>query len=390
MRSACASMMLLAALPILTAAAHLQPLFTRTPAARTPLCTRMLARPRQKASDLKRILEAAGVSTAGIVEKEELVRLVSELNLETGEAPAAATADGSIMSVPLVYMMDGAYAEVDQGMRLLIDTGSAISIVSSAAGARLGFAPGEAGKTLRSQRDSALELPNFRVASPQQMLPDGVDGILGIDCLRAFAAAELDWAAAQLKLHREPWESPQGRLGSSGAVELGAGACVDMPLTIRRVAGGELPFVTTAFGSKTDESGRCQVEGLVDTGSPVTMVTPELAVLARMVESAVRDDDVLTTGVDGQPTRMRASRCEVVALGDPNGQRVAHLDARVYAGTCPMMAAVGWEGTPAALLGLDVLRGGVQAGMPKAAPAGGPAAGRLVLDVSRGRLLIYE
>ena len=37
----------------------------------------MLAK-RQKASDLKKILQAAGVSTAGIVEKEELERLVRD------------------------------------------------------------------------------------------------------------------------------------------------------------------------------------------------------------------------------------------------------------------------------------------------------------------------
>ena len=336
----------------------------------------MLAK-RQKASDLKKILQAAGVSTAGIVEKEELERLVREL----GEQPASS----DVMSIPLVYMMDGAYAEVDDGVRLLLDTGSAISILSSSAATQLGHT---AGATLRSKRDPTLSLPNVGVASPMQQLPDGVDGILGIDCMRSFAAAEFDWQASVLRLHRDSWQSPTSRVVDG--VEVGVGACVSMPLTMRRVAGGELPFVTAAFGSKSDESGRCQVEGLVDTGSPVTMVTPELCDLAKMVESSIRDDDVLTTGVDGQPTRMRASRCDVIALGDPQGQRVAHVATTVYSGVCPMMSMVGWEGTPAALLGLDVLRGGVQGGMPKAAAAGGPKAGRLVLDVSGSRLLVYE
>ena len=109
----------------------------------------------------------------------------------------------------------------------------------------------------------------------------------------------------------------------------------------------------------------------------------------------MRDDDpsadVISTGVDGAPTRMRATRCARAVLGDSAAPAPLELDdARVYTGTCPMMAAVGWEGTPAALLGLDVLRGGVQAGLPKAAAAGGPKAGRLVLDVSGGRLLVYE
>eukprot|EP00966_Prymnesium_polylepis_P218011 5045614-Prymnesium_polylepis.1 len=163
-----------------------------------------------------------------------------------------------------------------------------------------------------------------------------------------------------------------------------------MPMAMRRVAAGELPFVTAGFGSSGDERGRCEVEGLVDTGSPMTMVTPELAEQGRMVGSPNADDDILTTGVDGQPTRMRASSCDVIALGPSSGRRVAHLETTVYAGTCPMMAAVGWQGTPAALLGLDVLRGGVRRGQPKAAASGGPATGRLVLDFERGELIVSE
>ena len=102
------------------------------------------------------------------------------------------------------------------------------------------------------------------------------------------------------------------------------------------------------------------------------------------------NDDVMTTGVDGQPTRMQASRCEVIALGAPTGTRIAHVDTVVYTGVCPMMSMVDWQGTPAALLGLDVLRGGVQGGMPKAAAAGGPATGRLVLDLKQSELLVIE
>eukprot|EP00966_Prymnesium_polylepis_P328984 7384757-Prymnesium_polylepis.1 len=50
------------------------PLSTRAAVYSPPL--RLLAGvPRRKASELKRILQAAGVSTAGIVEKEELERL---------------------------------------------------------------------------------------------------------------------------------------------------------------------------------------------------------------------------------------------------------------------------------------------------------------------------
>ena len=46
----------------------------------------------------------------------------------------------------------------------------------------------------------------------------------------------------------------------------------------------------------------------MNTGSPVTMVTPELAEKSRMVPSSDPNDDIMTSGVDGLPTRMRASR----------------------------------------------------------------------------------
>ena len=75
---------------------------------------------RRKASELKRVLEAAGISTAGIVEKEELERLVDSLEVEVP------------FSLPLVYQMDAAYADFD-GQRLLVDTGSAVSVVAAAA-----------------------------------------------------------------------------------------------------------------------------------------------------------------------------------------------------------------------------------------------------------------
>eukprot|EP00966_Prymnesium_polylepis_P257419 5946742-Prymnesium_polylepis.1 len=67
--------------------------------------------------------------------------------------------------------MGCAYAVAD-GMRLLVDTGSAVSIVCG-------------GRT--------VALPEFGPSSPLQQLPSGVDGILGIGTLRAFKAAEFDW-----------------------------------------------------------------------------------------------------------------------------------------------------------------------------------------------------
>jgi len=91
----------------------------------------------------------------------------------------------------------------------------------------------------------------------------------------------------------------------------------------------------------------------------------------------MRDDDpsadVISTGVDGAPTRMRATRCARAVLGDSAAPAPLELDdVRVYTGTCPMMAAVGWAGTPAALVGLDLLRPG--------------GARQLTLDFARSQL----
>ena len=56
------------------------------------LCTQRP--PRLRVADIKRQLEAAGVSTAGIVEKEELVRLLEAL-------PQQPMDDDAVMSLPM-------------------------------------------------------------------------------------------------------------------------------------------------------------------------------------------------------------------------------------------------------------------------------------------------
>lgn len=335
--------------------------------------------PRLKAGEIKRRLEAAGVSTVGIVEKAELVRLLKEL--EDNSSPSSS----GICSLPMIYMQGGAYAEFDAAenspkLRLLIDSGAATTIVSNAASASLGLGPSGRRAALISCGQPSLRL-ECSVASPQQQMPPGVDGILGVDSLSRFEAAELDWSSGTLRLHMYDAASSNSE-DSFEALEASS-----IPMEMRRVAAGTLPFVRATFGGRA-------VDSLIDTGSPVTMVTPELAQAAAVVPRADRGDDIITTGVDGQPTRMRASTCGTLALGGDEGgddvgtRGVLHTDAIVYAGTCPMMAMVGWEGTQAALLGLDVLRVGVRGGQPPTAAAGGPASGRLVLDFARRVMLV--
>ena len=326
----------------------------------------VLSGARVRIADLKQRLAAAGVSTAGIVEKEELVRLCAALDVSERSESGSSE---EVITLDITYNQGGAYATFDApngaALRLLIDTGAAVSLIATAAGTA----------TLRTRRYPTLSLP-CPMAPPQTPFPPGVDGILGLDILRRFGALELDWEQSEMRLYAQ----------ASSMVH--QGNAIALPFRFKRVAAGELPFILADFGG--GPTGR--LEALVDTGSPVTIVTPELAANARMQGTANPNDDVISTGIDGQPTRMRAMLCERLELGDArrgeNG--VSHDAATVFSGNCSMMAKVGWTGTPAALLGLDVLRNGVRGGQPFAPAAGGPKRGRLVVDFDNSRLLIVS
>ena len=305
--------------------------------------TILLAKP-LRAREIKQKLEAAGVSTAGIVEKEELLRLLE--SLPGAGADAAADDAAAVATLPLQLVGGCAYADVRDArgtVRLLVDSGASYSLVAGSAAFRKLNVVAGAAETLALRDSGGVDID---VRVEQVGLPPGVDGILGIDVLRGFAAAELDCAAAELRLHRAPYTAADG---------------VALPMELRRVSAGQLPLITMKFGDVD-----CGLV-LVDTGSPVTMVTPELAEAARMTPDDP-DADIITTGVDGQPTRMAATRCARAAL-----DTVVADDVRVFAGVPPMMTRVGWGGERAALLGLDLLLGG--------------GAGRtVVLDFERGEL----
>ena len=156
-----------------------------------------------------------------------------------------------------------------------------------------------------------------------------------------------------------------------------------MPMTLRQVSAGLLPFVDVTFSSGGQT---VKVHGLIDSGSPVTMITPELRDAVAMVPCKITEP-IVTTGVDGQPTRMAPCVCASVSLGTA----LEHTNAVGFAGLCPMMRMVGWEGTPAALIGLDWLQ---QPKASRSANGGGgarhslPADGRLVLDFASMSLLV--
>ena len=339
-----------------------------------------LGPPRLKVGFLKQQLEARGVSTAGIVEKEELVRLYEALDAGGGSA---------ITALPIVEMQGGAYAEFASDscapLRLLVDSGAATTIVAANAALRASLPTTSGGATavLRCSRHPDVQL-DCRIGTDAQF-PPGVDGILGIDSLRTFEAAELDFGLRELRLHKSPW-------CDSGATPA---AATFLPMVMKPVSAGMLPFVDATFVSG---ERRVRIDGLIDTGSPVTMVTPELREAVAMVPCATTQP-ILTTGVDGQPTRMEPCVCESVALGQAESANAAgaplqprqdqrsleHPTPVSFVGLCPMMAMVGWAGQPAALVGLDLLR--TCAG---SSTSGLPTAGKLVFDFAQMHLIVID
>ena len=153
----------------------------------------VLSGARVRIADLKQRLAAAGVSTAGIVEKEELVRLCAALDVSERSESGSSE---EVITLDITYNQGGAYATFDApngaALRLLIDTGAAVSLIATAAGTA----------TLRTRRYPTLSLP-CPMAPPQTTFPPGVDGILGLDILRRFGALELDWEQSEMRLYAQ-------------------------------------------------------------------------------------------------------------------------------------------------------------------------------------------
>ena len=216
---------------------------------------------RVSVTEVKRKLQAAGISTSGIVEKEELLRMLSELD---------AQGENEWIELPITYMMGCAYAAIDdprcaQPLQLLVDTGAAVSIVASQYASQLSCSS-DGRVELGSARSPKLRL-ECAVASPQQQLPPGVDGIFGFDAMRSYGAVELDWGASSMRLHTAGCSVDT--IVASWHGQFGSGNVVSIPIELRRVSAGLLPFARATFGEAVDGGRRCEVEALVDTGCAV-------------------------------------------------------------------------------------------------------------------------
>lgn len=188
---------------------------------------------------------------------------------------------------------------------MLVDTGAALSYISYEAAARLGVKMrwGDMGEnrqptdrrtiaTLgsRSQPDLVVRMT---VADKSDKMPGGFDGIWGIDQLQRFAAAELDWASGKLRLYGKSYDYSKEK-----------GTMYSLPVEFRHsleALGSTLPFTKVKIGSGADE---VEVDGLIDTGSPVTVVGIKVAERAQMCAAQI--EVLLPIGTPPQSQNVRA------------------------------------------------------------------------------------
>lgn len=224
-----------------------------------------------RVNELKSRLSVAGVSTAGMFEKEELVAALLAVQ------PAAPP---PFYEAALKEEDGGLYTSITNGqgeaLRLMVDTGAARSVLSSR----------QHGNAATVELDCpSLGLVGLDCAVAD--LPSDLDGILGFDALRSFAATELDLSSRRLRLHTRSYTRPYSASddGDDGQRE-GTGR---VEMQVQKVGENDLPCISLALQGRGGLMGggggrRCVVQALVGTGTPITMVTPELA---GMLEAAV-------------------------------------------------------------------------------------------------------
>ena len=103
----------------------------------------------------------------------------------------------------------------------------------------------------------------------------------------------------------------------------------------------------------------CEVDALVDTGSPATIVNEALATAAGLfaIEDADDEKGTTTTGLGGAATSLRRCRAAGILVGGS----VQRPSQTVLVGDLPQWAALGVASEPACVLGLDILGTAVRA-----------------------------
>ena len=228
--------------------------------------------------------------------------------------------------LPLAYNNGLPYVR-EQGLDILIDSGAGRSYLAQAVLDQDGPLAARARAVGAEHSCEAAGLA----------FPGASGGILGFDALGAGLSFEL--TLNELRLDE---------------TALPASAVV---LTAKALGTATAPYpVTTCefYGALA-----CEVDALIDTGSPATIVNEALATAAGLfaIEDAEDEQGTTTTGLGGAATSLRRCRAAGILVGGS----VQRPSQTVLVGDLPQWAALGVASEPACVLGLDILGTAVRA-----------------------------
>lgn len=222
--------------------------------------------------------------------------------------------------LPLTYN-NGLPFVTEQGLDILIDSGAGRSYLAQAVLDR-------DGPLAERARAVGAELS---CEAAGLAFPGASGGILGFDALGAGPSFEL--APSEMRLDET---APPAASVVLAAKALGT-------------ATAPYPVVRCEFYGAL----ACEVDALVDTGSPATIVNEALATAAGLFPLEDEEDEqgTTTTGLGGASVALRRCRAAGILVG---GSR-ERPSQTVLVGDLPQWAALGVASEPACVLGLDVL-----------------------------------
>jgi len=336
-----------------------------------------------RASELKRLLEAKGVSTRGLFERHELLSKL--MSVEPSSAPAPNThsfCEFPLVDIPLGPSKSclGIDITLNSGggkVRFMIDTAASLSLIKSSKSKELGLASESAttstaglggtgsiasrvcklGNVVLSPSptsSSSVRVENLELAvlDRDNALPPQCDGLLGLDFLTKLpkSLSEFDFGRRVLRVAMD-------KLPSQAA----GFACISLQKvpTGLRVCEAVLPLVTSDGSGSTSVS----VAGLIDIGSSYSIFNAAAVSALSSGKVALFElppSKTLVAGIDGRPVELRLLRLQGGLVLGGRFKLPGPID--VFAGELQGFAAIGMGGLPAGIVGLDVLagaRGGV-------------------------------
>ena len=342
-----------------------------------------LAAPRLKIGDVKQRLARLGVSTAGIVEADELRKLLSQCAPEASSAQGYAVqlervraAEGSMGSGVTVY--DKVYYSIRlelsssaETVRWVLDSAASNSLLSPRAADLLGAR--DTGVTATADTASSTGASGFRqvdlgIASlagglesgplqpvVMQLPVAGECGLLGLDFLSRYDVDLRLRSAAPMAIFHDAGSTAAGVVNASGLSEL---SCLRLSSGLLSTAvtlscgalSAQRPDLVRKMRVLNDGYG-APVPAIVDLGSAVTLINWEAAAKAGLNadDPRVRQTEDVIAGPSGAPVRVAEARL-TLELGD--GARRENVLVNIA--DLPVFAAVGLPGA-AAVLGLDSL-----------------------------------